>query len=151
VVSHSTERDTNREVVRKYFESHGEARLALFADDGIKEIPFWSTDGKPRLLEGRAALRENFLRNAIVYTDWSWRDVSIFDTQDPAQFFVECHGGGTWKPTPDAEARGYANHYVMHFKLENAKIKHFREFFNPLLTAVATGGELQKIKVLPLD
>ncbi|WP_322067019.1 PhzA/PhzB family protein [Burkholderia ubonensis] len=144
-------RITNRSVVERYFESHGLERLALFSDDAQKEIPFWSTDGQPRIIKGREALKENFVRNTTRYANWTWRDVTIFDTQDPHQFFVECTGGGTWSPSQDVQPRPYSNHYLMHFRFENGKIAQFREFFNPLLTAVATGGALQGIRVSEIE
>jgi ketosteroid isomerase-like protein len=143
-------REVHRRVVRRYFEVHGEERMGLFAADAVKEIPFWSIDGEPRRVVGAQALRENFLRNTVVFANWGWSELKLYDTQNADEFFVECRGSGAWRGAADGSARPYSNHYLMHFTLADGKIVRLREFMNPLLTAVATGGAMQGVQVKPL-
>ncbi|KAB2388754.1 PhzA/PhzB family protein [Actinomadura montaniterrae] len=123
-------RDRNRATVERFFKCHGLERASLFAEDGYKVLP-WTGMGHPIDMRGQYELKYNFLRNIELFTGWSWSDVTVYDTQYPDRFWVECDGGGVIR-VDGYEPVTYGNHYLMSFRLEDGEIKEFREFANPL-------------------
>lgn len=133
-------RGRNRQIVRQYMETRGQARLRrheLFAEDGCGGL--WTSDtGAPILIRGKARLAEHAVWSLRCFPDWQWYNVSIHDTQDPDVFWVECDGKGVirFDGYPEGD---YENHFIHSFQFEGGKIKLQREFMNPVQQFRALG------------
>jgi len=77
--------------------------------------------------QGAGAQLKNNEQNQTLFPGWSWKNVVIWDTQDPTVFFVEADGNTAPGATPPS-----ANHYVMQLVVKSGKIALFREFLVPL-------------------
>ncbi|SDX49760.1 Ketosteroid isomerase-related protein [Arthrobacter sp. cf158] len=128
-MAHSSIKEVNRRTVERFFVTSGLERAALFAVDGRKELP-WTSMGHPIDMEGIREISYNFTRNRQIFTDWTWSGVEVFDTQYDDRFWAECDGRGVIR-IDGHEPVNAANHYVMAFRLEDGKIKEFREFCDP--------------------
>ena len=125
-------RRRNRATVEKYMNTRGEDRLRrhlLFTEDGSGGL--WTNDtGKPIMTHGRDRLGEHAEWSLKCFPDWEWKNVRIFETQDPDFFWVECDGEGKIF-FPGYPEGYYKNHFLHSFEFENGKIKRQREFMNP--------------------
>ncbi|MCD9594586.1 nuclear transport factor 2 family protein [Streptomyces sp. 8ZJF_21] len=109
----------------------------LWAVDGTMEFPF-APPGRPRLLEGREAVRE-YLRD---YTDHiDLRTVThevVHLTEDPAvlivEFSVDAVAVGTGRPLHPT--------YIAVITVRDGEIASYRDYWNPLmLDEVSFGSE----------
>lgn len=140
--SQRTLQDLNRRTVQHFLNSHGLERASLFTEDGYKVLP-WTSMGRPIDMQGQRELKYNFLINRTIFTNWTWSDIEIFDTQYPDQFWVECVGTGlVVSPEPGYEPVHYSNHYLHHFTLDNGRISRFREFQNAAVKVHNDAGEV---------
>lgn len=139
-------RQLNRSIVADYMSCKGENRLTrylLFAEDGIAGL--WTSDtGKPIQSQGHEKLKSHGEWSLRMFPDWEWKNVHIFDTQDPNHFWVECDGEGKIL-YPDYPAGYYKNHFIHSFELEKGKIRRNREFMNPFQQLRALGIEVPKV------
>jgi uncharacterized protein len=103
--------------------------LDLFAEDGSMEFPF-ALEGRPKRVEGRAALEE-YLRslNARWAVD-SYSDPVVHWTKDPNVVIVEFSVKGHMRDGGQAHDQVYIDVLT----LGNGKIKNFRDYWNPMLT-----------------
>ncbi len=140
-------RNRNREIVRQYMNTRGEARLKrhlLFAEDGVGGL--WTTDsGEPIVIRGRERLAAHAVWSLQCFPDWVWTDIQIFDTQDPERFWVECRGEGAIL-FPGYPKGQYRNHFIHSFRFENGLIKEQREFMNPCQQFRALGIEVPVVR-----
>jgi ketosteroid isomerase-like protein len=126
---------SNMKVIETYLALRGpdfiEERLALFAEDGMREIV--STKScLPERTVGRKALREKMERLQKKWAEFSYSNVTIYKTPDPEQFIVECDGEGLIKNPMFTQPHHYDNHFFVIFVVKNGKIKSMREFMNPM-------------------
>jgi len=140
-------REQNRRVVEDYMRRKGENRLTrylLFTKDGSAGL--WTSDtGKPVESQGHAKLKAHGEWSLKMFPDWEWKNVLIYDTQDPNQFWVECDGEGKIC-YPDYPEGYYENHFLHSFRMENGLIKQNREFMNPFQQLRALGIEVPNIR-----
>jgi ketosteroid isomerase-like protein len=102
-------------------------QLELFADDGVKEIPFAPRMIEPRAWRGRAELERNRAENAERFGGLGWADVRIFPTDSPNEFWATSRLGGE----ATLFGRPYEqDEYVHYFRLEDGRITLWREYFN---------------------
>lgn len=136
----ATLRDRNRAVVRAFF-----ARLeafdiegfaALFAPDGKQIMPF-APERFPRLLEGRAAIFEQYRGMPQNFSAMRFPDLVIQDLADPARFLATYRGEITLR----AGGR-YNNTYAGLFILRDGKIAEYHEYFDPIVLQRAFGADL---------
>ena len=119
-------RELNRAVVNRFFELPiGEQRARLYADDGVKQILNLGVQWR-----GLAAQLKNNEQNKVLFSGWKWKEVVIWDTQDPTVFMVEAHGSQTEGGAGPADS-----HYVMQFVVVSGKIELMREMNAPLVLA----------------
>ena len=139
-------RERNRGVVADYMGRKGESRKTryqLFTEDGSAGL--YTTDtGEPVISVGHDKLRAHGEWSLRMFPDWEWKNVEIFDTQDPNRFWVECDGEGEIL-YPDYSPGHYQNHFIHAFLFEDGKIKQQREFMNPFQQLRALGIEVPKI------
>ncbi|WP_431989736.1 PhzA/PhzB family protein [Streptomyces albogriseolus] len=139
-------RARHRAVVADYMARKGENRLTrylLFTEDGSAGL-YTSDTGEPVVSQGHAKLKAHGEWSLRMFPDWEWKNVEIFDTQDPTRFWVECDGEGQIL-YPDYPPGHYRNHFIHAFELEGGRIKRQREFMNPFQQLRALGIEVPKI------
>jgi len=140
-------RRRHRAVVEDYMSRKGETRLTrylLFTPDGSGGL--WTNDtGEPIVSRGHEGLKAHGAWSLKCFPDWEWKNVQIFETQDPNRFWVECDGEGQIL-FPGYPPGYYSNHFIHSFLLENGKIKQNREFMNPYQQMRALGIPIPAIK-----
>ena len=120
-------RDANLRTVEAFFDPAQQSRrLELFAEDGVKEIPFAPRMIEPRAWRGRAELERNAAENAGRFAGIAHVDVRIFPSADPNELWATSHMG----PEATLHGRPYPQEFVHYFRLENGRIKIWREYFN---------------------
>lgn len=116
--------DTAKTLLNKYLQSirDPQAAAALFADDGILELPYLNSLGPTTGAQGPAAI-EKFIGGLLdKVPDFEFRDVQILiDT--PAQVFGEYSVEALVPSTGNVYKQMYAGRLVA----ENGKIKLLRE------------------------
>ncbi|MFD5234708.1 PhzA/PhzB family protein [Streptomyces qaidamensis] len=139
-------RARHRAVVADYMSRKGENRLTrylLFTEDGSAGL--WTSDtGEPISSQGHEKLKAHGEWSLRMFPDWEWKNVEIFETQDPNRFWVECDGEGRIL-YPDYPPGYYRNHFIHSFLLKDGLIKQQREFMNPFQQLRALGIEVPKI------
>lgn len=140
-------RRRNRAVVADYMSRTGEGRLTrylLFAEDGRAGL--WTGDSEePIVSRGREKLQAHGEWSLQCFPDWEWKNVEIYETQDPGRFWVECDGEGQIL-FPGYPPGHYKNHFIHSFLLEDGLIKLEREFMNPYQQMRALGMNVPTIK-----
>jgi ketosteroid isomerase-like protein len=111
------------------------AWLELFADDGVKEIPFAPRAIEPRAWRGRDELARNMAENAERFAGVAHVDVRISPGLDPDELWA------TSRLAPGATifGRPYPQEFVHYFRLEDGRIKLWREYFNSGVLLEALG------------
>jgi hypothetical protein len=139
-------RRNNRAVIEDYMSRKGETRKTrylLFTQNGSAGL--WTSDtGHPIESSGHQQLKAHGEWSLKMFPDWEWINVTIYDTQDPNHFWVECDGEGQIL-YPNYPPGQYKNHFIHSFKFENGLIKQNREFMNPFQQLRALGIEVPKI------
>ncbi|HEX2315139.1 MAG TPA: PhzA/PhzB family protein [Thermomonospora sp.] len=126
-------RSAHRAIVEKYLsttEADRRNRYLLFTENGTAAL-FFTDVGRPIVVRGRERLREHGELSLKVLPDWRWHDVTIFETQDPNRFWVECTGSGRIL-FPGYPPGVYRNHFVHSFEFADGGIVAAREFTNPI-------------------
>ncbi|RHW44024.1 phenazine biosynthesis protein [Dermacoccus abyssi] len=139
-------RTQNRAVVADYLSRKGETRRTrylLFTEDGSAGL-YTSDTGTPIVSVGHEKLQAHGEWSLRMFPDWEWKNIEIFDTQDPDRFWVECDGEGKIL-YPNYAPGLYQNHFIHAFRFEGGKIKEQREFMNPFQQLRALGIEVPKI------
>lgn len=140
-------RRRNRKVIEDYMSRTGEGRRTrylLFTKDGSGGL--WTGDTiEPIVCHGHAGLKSHGEWSLKCFPDWVWKNVEIWETQDPNRFWVECDGEGLIL-FPAYEPGYYTNHFIHSFLMENGKIKQNREFMNPYQQMRALGIPVPVIK-----
>lgn len=133
--SNEETRKANRPIVVKFFQLPiSDERVALYADDGQKELKF--TDvvaGKDIRWNGMAALKANTEFNKKMFPNLKWHNVHVWSTQDPNYYWVEADASWTRIPAPGADPITISRHYMISMQTGDGKLKHQREFSVPLL------------------
>ncbi|GAB7039111.1 MULTISPECIES: nuclear transport factor 2 family protein [Catenuloplanes] len=109
--------------------AHGMAAFtALYADDAVMEFPF-APPGRPQRLHGRAEV-EAYLDG---YTDMldirRIHDVVVHRTADPDVIVAEMAASGVVVAT----GKPYTARYVAVLTVTGGLIRHYRDYWNPLL------------------
>lgn len=140
-------RRRHRAVIEDYMSRRGEGRLTryqLFTPDGVGGL--WTNDTlEPIVSRGLENLKAHGAWSLKCFPDWEWTNVSIFETQDPNRWWVECDGAGQIL-FPGYPAGRYENHFIHSFLLADGKIKEQREFMNPYRQMVALGIPIPPIR-----
>jgi len=138
-----TVRTRNREVVRAFFRQleamdTGERFATLFADDARQVMPF-APEGFPRVLEGRAAILQQYGGLPQSFEYMRFPSLVIRDMANPEEFFA------TYRGDIRLKAGGkYDNEYAAHFVVRGGRIAEIHEFFDPIVLQKAFGGQLQR-------
>jgi len=119
-------------------------RHKLFTDDCTWGLGF-SERGRPIYVKGIKKLAKMDEMNTRCFPDWKWRNIKIFQTQDPNFFWVECDGSGNALFSSYPPTR-HSAHFIHSFEMENGKIKFYREFFNPVKELLDFGFKVPQLK-----
>lgn len=134
-------------VIADYMSRKGETRLTrylLFTEDGTGGL-YTSDTQEPIICCGHKGLKAHGEWSLKCFPDWEWKNIEIYETQNPNRFWVECDGEG--KIIFPAYPEGYyKNHFIHSFLMDNGKIKQNREFMNPYNQMRALGIPVPKIK-----
>lgn len=140
-------RRNNRLVIEDYMSRTGEGRLTrylLFTKDGTGGL-YTSDKEKPIISCGHEGLKAHGKWSLQCFPDWVWKNIEIYETQDPNRFWVECDGEGQIL-FPGYPPGYYRNHFIHSFLMENGKIKQNREFMNPYNQMRSLGITVPEIK-----
>jgi ketosteroid isomerase-like protein len=136
-------RQQNRQVVEEFFtrlESMNiDYWLELWDDSGVQEMPY-SPSGFPKRLEGKSAIRQQYSSLPVNYHSMQFVNRIFHETSDPAVFIVEFKGVIDVKLT----AKTYNNNYCGIFTVQNSKLVHYKEYFDPIILQTAFGAKLQE-------
>jgi ketosteroid isomerase-like protein len=128
---------TSRELIEQFFDclrnldSSVERCVALFADDGVFEFPYFTTLGMPSRFAGKVAVREVLEIIRAHFMSFTLSNIEIHAVKDADSVFVRYHSDTLLKGTE----RAYAQDYVSQLVAENGKIKLLREYMNVISTA----------------
>lgn len=130
-----------KEWIRGDLEQDKAAKAAVIAENVILEIPFSESgrtdEGHFRRYTGRAEVLD-FVDMAFA----AEKNVEIVDpsysvSADGRDVFVECHGN-----VEMVSGRIYRNRYVLRFKIADGQITLIREYYNPIVSAIAFQREI---------
>jgi phenazine biosynthesis protein len=140
-------RRRHRAVVEDYMSRKAEGRLTrylLFTPDGVGGL--WTNDTlEPIVSRGHEGLKAHGVWSLQCFPDWEWKNVEVYETQDPNRFWVECDGEGQIL-FPGYPPGHYCNHFIHTFLMENGKIKQQREFMNPFRQLHALGIPIPRVR-----
>ena len=106
--------------------------IELWADDGVCEFPF-AAQGRPKRLSGKHDIYAYMTSYPSRISIEAVQDLRIHPGQDPATLTVEMKVKGTATETQ----KPYAQQYVIVVRAAQGKIAHYREYWNPLISAEA--------------
>lgn len=130
------QRSDNEKIVAKYLAIEGTSsesynrRLALMHPNIRYEITF-TKECLPSYTCGLDKVRARFATQSKCWSEYSYRDITIFGTQDPNIFIVECDAEGKMYHPMFTEPRSYYNYYNIIFRIKDKKIYEIRQFTNP--------------------
>ena len=104
-----------------------EGFVALFAPDGVIELPFAGPD-LPGRLDGREAIREFTRRSAAgpIHID-DLEATAVHHTADPEVVIVEL----ITRVTLTSTGRAFTGRSIQVFRIRDGQIVLFRDYFNP--------------------
>ena len=105
--------------------------MPLWAADGVMEFPF-VPEGSPNTFRGAAAIRATLASAFVQRTAMRFFDVRAYQAVDPDVAFVEFKGEMTLQ-----NGAPYNNTYIAKVEARDGRLRHFKEFFNPLVDLAA--------------
>jgi ketosteroid isomerase-like protein len=144
-VATASEVEAAEALVRKSFDlalaGRKEEYLALFTNDGVIEIPFNESgrtdDGFYRVYSGSEALRRFVEESTSAESSIAMYDEVFTTSADAKVTFLECRGDVAM-----ANGRSYRNRSVLKYELRDGKIARLKEYYNPIVSAIAFGRKI---------
>lgn len=139
-------RRRNRAVVEAFFQSDltkPEERLALWHDEGVKELPFAPAGLPKSRWEGRDEIIANTLGNTGMFAACVHTGIQIYAAEDPELFFVES------RLVPEATFLGepYPQSFLHVLRIRDGKVILQQEYFNSEILAAAEASARAKGRV----
>lgn len=107
--------------------------IELWAEDGVLEFPFAPKERR-RAYHGRAEILA-YMKSAVgKFAIDGFERVKDYQMQDPEIAVIEAMIRGR-----TSLGRPYNQSYVIFFETENGRLKHYREYWNPLVSIEAFG------------
>jgi uncharacterized protein len=116
-------------------EGNWDAWAQLWAEDGLLEFPY-APEGKPSTYHGRAAILAYMKSAAGSFSIDSVEGHKVHTMTDPTVACVEISITGTMS----GSGAPYNQRYVIIFETVDGQIKHYCEYWNPLVVMKAYGG-----------
>lgn len=135
-------RDKNLKTIQDFLDgtlAEGVDISQLFCEDGFEEVPF-NPGGEPDFVRGRKALKQLFDENAVLFSDYTYYNTTIYPTLDPDVFWAETYGKGT--QLFEGVPKPYENRYFFFFRMRNGLIYEWKEIFDSLKLVRYMGIEL---------
>lgn len=125
-------RTKNLETVRRFLSCKGperrQTRLPLFTPDGCKQMHM-RINGKD-ILQNQPAVQW-LEESANLVPEWGFYENQIFQTEDPDLFLVKSIGRGNSEFRDCPGLNVYINYYINEFRMQEGKIRCFRETVFP--------------------
>lgn len=136
-------RERNRAVVEAFFASDltkPDERLALWHDQGVKELPFAPAGLPTSRWEGREQIVANTLGNTGMFANCVHTDIVITAAEDPELFYV------TSRMVPEATFLGepYPQSFLHVLRIRGGKVILQQEYFNSEILANAEAAARAK-------
>lgn len=96
----------------------------LFDDNTIQLVPF-APPGVPSKIEGEGTVKNGFLGLGMMFKELSYSNVEIVETADDNFAIAFAHAEGVLQT-----GAPYTQDYVFYVRLENGKIKEYREYMD---------------------
>jgi len=109
--------------------------INLWADDAILEFPF-APKNRPSIYRGKQDILTYMSSTTRSIVVESVAELKISLMLDPNKIVVELTINGHLKNN----GATYNQQYVTFFEFESGKIKHYREYWNPIVSIDAYGG-----------
>jgi ketosteroid isomerase-like protein len=123
-------------LMRQYQTLLTEARfgewIELWADDGVCEFPF-ASPGRPKLLQGKEQILAYMTAYPSRISIDGVHELRVHPALDPNVVIVEM----TIKGRAVETDKPYNQHYVIVAETRDGKLTHYREYWNPLVSAEA--------------
>ena len=123
-------REQNLAAVQRYFEgvaaADADQMLEPWTEDLVYEECF---SNPPRRIEGKEATRTYFSKAGAVFR-MSLELTAVHECLDPDELVLEYSSHGHVVATGEP----YANRYIGVYRFRDGRIRHVREFHNPLIT-----------------
>lgn len=113
-----------------------DAWIDLWAEDGVLEFPY-APKGRKARYAGKAEIKAYMSGTAGKVAIDEIADLRVIPAQDPRIAVVEVSVKGR---APNTGAR-YDQSYVTIFETQDGKLKRYREYWNPLISIDAQGGD----------
>lgn len=127
-------RTQNKQTVEQYFTLEGpkmvEQRLDLFCQDGVLEVMF-TPDGKPDRVSDIKFLRERMAQIKRGWTEFSYKELKVYQTEDPNILAAECLTEGQMMSPYFFQPHSYESIDYYLFFMREGKIRCLRQFSNP--------------------
>lgn len=114
--------------------------ISLFTDDVVFEFPY-APEGAPRRLDGQQALADHLARIGPALEFGELTLHAVHPAGDTVTIEFACNGRGL------ETGAAYKQSYVSVVTLQNKKIAHYRDYWNPLIVLSALGGPEQLARV----
>ncbi|GAA4786772.1 MULTISPECIES: nuclear transport factor 2 family protein [Streptomyces] len=119
--------DLYRHSLRLLLDKNIPAWVALWAEDGLMELPF-APEGRPRRLQGKEAVAA-YMRHYPDHIDLhDFPDLRIHRTADPETIVVEMRGVGRLVET----GAPFDMTYIAVVTVREGRITSYRDYWNPL-------------------
>ncbi|MEU9775598.1 nuclear transport factor 2 family protein [Streptomyces sp. NPDC047968] len=119
--------DLYRHSLRLLLDKNIPAWVALWAEDGLMELPF-APEGRPRRLQGKEAVAA-YMRHCPDHIDLhDFPDLRIHRTADPETIVVEMRGVGRLVET----GAPFDMTYIAVVTVREGRITSYRDYWNPL-------------------
>jgi len=109
--------------------------INIWADDAILEFPF-APKNRPSIYRGKQDILTYMSSTTRSIVVDSVAELKISPMLDPNKIVVELTINGHLK----SNGAEYNQRYVTFFEFESGKIKHYREYWNPIVSIDAYGG-----------
>jgi ketosteroid isomerase-like protein len=140
----------NKRLVERFFATLGaldsDEWIKLWHPDGVFEQPY-ALEGYPARLEGIEAIYGHVKSIDEIFADFSFHDLEVRATDDPQVLVATLRSESRIVAT----GRRYANDYVALFRIRDARVVLYREYFNPLMVLDAFGDAATLRAVFDID
>lgn len=99
----------------------------LFTDDVVFEFPY-TPEPNPKRLDGKVALQQYVKKLEKMFDITSFTNPVIHVAADAPVFFAQFEGSGKNLVT----GRSYEQSYIAVVEVQDGKIAHYKEYWNPL-------------------
>ncbi|BDU18949.1 nuclear transport factor 2 family protein [Dyella sp. GSA-30] len=105
--------------------------VELFSEDGVWELPYFSSIGIDPQFAGKAAIRGALELLRSRFSGFTFSNIRVYELKNDAGLFAEYHSDAFI----DSTTRVYAQDYVSRIVVQGGRITLLREYLNIISTA----------------